>query len=115
MTLAIRNLVENALKYGKPPKGTLPTVLVEVERSPEEGEDSITIYVRDNGLGIPETDLSSIFDPFYRGGNSVLETGTGLGLFFVKTVAEEHGGRCGVVSPTEGGSVFWIKIPSYVK
>jgi signal transduction histidine kinase len=69
--------------------------------------------VRDEGYGIPQTALPRIFDKFYRlERDASSETvGTGLGLSFVKEVAEQHGGCVSVESQENVGSIFIIHLP----
>ncbi len=80
---ALHNLVDNALKYGQSAKVAL-----------NEQTDGIVISVEDEGQGIPEDELESAFEPFYRIEESrCRETGgTGLGLAIVRQVARSHGG-----------------------
>jgi len=81
MTL-IKNLVENAIRY-TPPGGR-------IDLSIEQENDSITIDIADTGPGIPQSEHQRIFDPFYRMLGSD-ETGSGLGLSIVKTIANRIG------------------------
>ena len=71
------------------------------------------IYIKDNGIGIPPSDLKRVFKRFYR----VLASrrrpkGTGLGLAIVRAIIVRHGGRVGAESKGEGkGSTFWVQLP----
>jgi Signal transduction histidine kinase len=69
--------------------------------------------VKDNGIGIPPEKQPYVFDKFYRvtHGNRYEVKGYGLGLFYVKTMAEKHGGTVTVAGSPGTGSVFTIKIP----
>ena len=99
---ALRNLVANAITYG--PEGT--TVRIEASR-----EDSlITISVLDEGPGIPEEDLSRVFERFYRVDKSRARDpgGTGLGLAIVKHLIELHGGEVRAGNRPEGGARFTV-------
>ena len=94
------NLVSNAIKYteknGK------------VKIGYEDGVNHITIYVRDNGEGIPESDLKRIFERFYRvdKSRSKEKGGTGLGLAIVKHILEGHQSKIEVQSEVGKGSEF---------
>ena len=77
----VRNLVDNALRHGKPP------VSVSVTR--EAGH--VALRVSDRGNGIPASETEAVFEPFYRG-RQARATGTGLGLSLVRKIARHHGG-----------------------
>jgi len=98
------NLLSNAIKYNKP-QG-------KVHVSCTEGEEMIRVSISDTGPGIPEAKLRELFLPFNRLGaeNSEIE-GTGIGLSISKRLIELMGGRIGVVSKVNLGSLFWIDIP----
>ena len=64
--------------------------------------------MRDTGGGIPEDDLTRIFDPFY----STKERGTGLGLAFVQQVVQEHGGQVRCQSEVGRGTCFTLRLPA---
>lgn len=99
---AINNLISNALKY------TGEGGQVEVQARDHE-EKWIRIAVKDTGEGIPEGDLSRIFDRFYRVDRmrSKHSGGTGLGLAIVKSIVELHGGVVGVKSEIDQGTEIW--------
>ncbi len=102
---AISNLIDNAVKYS--PAGS--QVSVEVTGiSPK-----VTITVKDNGIGIPESDLPRIFERFYRvdKGRTRESGGTGLGLSIVKHIIERHSGSVHVESTPQKGSTFTITLP----
>jgi two-component system phosphate regulon sensor histidine kinase PhoR len=98
------NLVDNAVKYT--PSGG--SVLVSVR---EDGP-SIRISVADTGLGIPQVDLTRIFERFYRvdKARSRATGGTGLGLSIVKHIVEALGGTISVESEVGRGSTFTITL-----
>jgi len=102
---ALTNLVENAIKYS--PSGS--RVQVDVESL----SDSVSIYVRDNGSGIPAKDLPRIFERFYRVDRARARDvgGTGLGLSIVKHIALAHHGEVFVTSELGRGSEFTLRIP----
>ncbi len=102
---AIRNLVDNAVKYA--PEGGAVAL-----QAGAEG-DSVVFRVRDNGPGIPKADLPRLFERFYRVDKSRSRElgGTGLGLAIVKHIAQLHGGGVAVESEPGAGSVFSIRLP----
>lgn len=77
-------------------------------------EKWITLWIRDEGVGIPPESLDKIFDMFYRVDNTSTRrtTGTGLGLALVKEIVNAHGGRVWVESVIGHGSTFYIALPS---
>jgi two-component system, OmpR family, phosphate regulon sensor histidine kinase PhoR len=96
------NLVENAIKYSN----TEVNIHIEVS----DFNDKIKISVQDDGLGISTYDLKYIFDRFYRSNRKELKrkTGFGLGLTYVKSIVEVHGGSISVTSKINEGSEFTI-------
>ena len=99
--VALENLCYNALSF-TPEDGTI-TLSLE-----QEGEWAL-IHVEDTGIGIPEEDLPHVFE---RGFTSRAEEGgDGLGLYIVRTVALEHGGRVEVSSQVGKGSRFTLRLP----
>ena len=102
---AITNLLDNALKYSE----LGGNVELEVE---DEGE-SVSVVVRDHGMGIPSRDLERIFERFYRVDRARSRTtgGTGLGLSIVRHVAQAHGGDVTVESREGEGSTFRFRLP----
>lgn len=99
------NLVSNAIKYNEPDGF--------VELSAEPWEDGVRVSVRDSGVGIPESDLSRVFERFYRvdKARSRDAGSTGLGLAIVKHLVEAHGGTVSVESRQPGGSTFRFTLP----
>jgi two-component system phosphate regulon sensor histidine kinase PhoR len=102
---AIRNLVENAIKY----TGNLG--IIDIEATGKGGE--LSISVSDNGVGIPEVDLDRIFERFYRVDTSRNSRtgGSGLGLAIAKDIISIFNGRIEVQSQLGIGSRFTIRIP----
>jgi two-component system sensor histidine kinase SenX3 len=104
---AVFNLIDNAVKYS----GKSVHVTVETAKTDRE---HVAVRVRDQGVGIPNTELKRIFKRFYRipGPISMRPTGTGLGLFIVRSVAKRHGGRAWAESEGLGrGSTFVLQFP----
>lgn len=104
MELAISNLLDNALKF-TPGGGR-------VEIGAEKKQETTDIWVQDTGIGIPEQELTHIFERFYRGENH-RESGSGLGLSIVESIVQAHGGEIGVMSKLGEGSCFTLKLPLY--
>ena len=105
LSLAVYNLVENALKF------TSGDEAVEV-RALEDGR-AIVIEVADSGPGIPSDELSKIFEELYRGANARGIEGSGLGLALVQRIVEIHGGQINVRSTQADprGTVFTLRLP----
>jgi signal transduction histidine kinase len=105
-TTLLNNLLSNAVKYSdKEP-------VIDVEGFTEN--NSICIKVSDNGIGINKIDQRHIFDKFYRAstGNIHKFKGLGLGLYYVKKIAEAHGGDVTVSSKPGKGSIFTVILPN---
>jgi signal transduction histidine kinase len=102
---ALTNLVTNAVKYS--PAGTMIRIQV------SNGDGAVRFHVADQGCGVPADEASKIFEKFYRRGNKETreQSGFGLGLAFVKEVAERHDGDVAVESEVGKGSVFTLSIP----
>jgi two-component system, OmpR family, sensor histidine kinase SenX3 len=104
---AVFNLFDNAIKYS----GTEKDIVVDV-LTPDL--DTISLSVRDHGIGIPAPELKRIFNRFYRvpSPSTGQVTGTGLGLFIVRSVARRYGGDAYAESQGAGlGSTFTIRLP----
>jgi len=100
---ALRNLLENARRYGG------GEVTVEVEALPQGGA---RLSVCDRGAGVPEALRERIFEPFFRlPGHAEREGGIGLGLALVRQIAERHGGSVRCLPREGGGSCFRLALP----
>jgi PAS domain S-box-containing protein len=99
------NLLSNAIKYS--PEGGTIEVGGQVE------DDMLTVYVKDQGVGMNDSEQERIFDRFYRvdGALSRKTQGTGLGLYLAKAIVEAHGGKISVDSAPGKGSTFYFSIP----
>ena len=104
-TTLMNNLLANAVKYSEKP----PVIDIEGFTL----ENNICIRIEDNGIGISKNDQKHIFDKFYRAstGNIHKFKGLGLGLYYVKKIAEAHGGDVTVSSKPGKGSIFTVTIP----
>jgi PAS domain S-box-containing protein len=106
----LTNLVSNAIKYS--PAGGRISVLLSASPKGDNPDATVEIRVIDEGIGIPEEDLSRVFYRFYRAANVTgLYQGMGIGLSSVKQIAEQHGGSVAVESREGGGSIFSVRIP----
>lgn len=101
--LIIKNLLSNADKYSEAPA----PIIVDLNQT----KDHAKITVKDLGIGIPEEQLPSIFDPFERGTNTDNKKGTGLGLFISKRAAEILGGTLTIKSSVNKGTSVTLTIP----
>jgi signal transduction histidine kinase len=99
---ALTNLLDNAVKYGKRARVTIRTT-----------PQSVKITIDDEGPGIPEDELSRVFEPFYRveASRSRDTGGTGLGLAIALSVVQGHGGRLRLVNRPEGGLRTCVALP----
>ncbi|HRJ89814.1 MAG TPA: HAMP domain-containing sensor histidine kinase [Pyrinomonadaceae bacterium] len=105
---AFINLFDNAVKYS----AGEPNVSVRVRRM--DMKDRVAIRIRDNGVGIPDADLKRIFKRFYRSTTPLVKEtkGTGLGLFIVRSIIENHGGSIRADSKGEGkGTTILVQLP----
>lgn len=103
---ALGNLVDNAIKYS--PAGGTITIGGTVERN------SVVLFVRDEGVGIPEDEHARVFDRFHRVDTRLSRStqGVGLGLYICRVIVEAHGGQIWVESNGSGrGSTFFIRLP----
>lgn len=97
------NLVDNAVKYSRPE--------TPIEITAGSRGDTVTIDVKDNGIGIPKEDLVRVFDKFYRAVKPRKITGTGLGLSICKGIVEVHGGEISARNNPDQGVTISIILP----
>jgi two-component system, OmpR family, sensor histidine kinase SenX3 len=107
LSLLIRNLIDNAIRYTRPGGSVNVALCV-------DGAGTATLSISDTGIGLPQRDLSRVFERFYRvdRARSRETGGTGLGLAIVKHVAENHGGHVEVHSELGRGSTFVVTLPA---
>src|SRR5574344_2978318 len=93
ISIAVKNLISNARKYsdGSP-------VVININHG--------LLQIQDHGIGIPQSDISHIFEPFYRAGNTGSVKGNGVGLALAKSILEKFGGRIKVVSEEGKGTTM---------
>lgn len=103
--MVITNIIDNAINYTKE-NGTVAV-------NAKDAGDKIEIYIKDNGIGIPEEAKEKLFSKFYRAKNAkaIKPQGTGLGLFLAKTIVEGHGGKIDYTSKENEGTTFTITLP----
>ena len=104
----LQNLLSNAVKYS-PDGGDIEVAI----RREHDGQDEwTTIEVRDEGMGIPASELPRTFERFFRGSNASDQVrGTGLGLAGARQIVEQHGGQITVSSEEGVGSTFTVRLP----
>ena len=105
MKRAVRNLLENARKYGG------DEVSVNVQ---SDGAGGAVIVVEDDGDGVPEDIRELVFEPFFRppGLHEGRDKGVGLGLAIVRQICKRHGGTVRCLERTGGGTRFEINLPA---
>lgn len=102
---ALKNLIRNALDAGD---HALKKVWINIEKGSFSGKEGVFIFIKDNGKGIPESDINKIFMPFY----TTKERGAGIGLALVQKIAMGHGGNVSVESREGEGSTFRFFLPN---
>ena len=99
----LENYLSNAIRYSEPGK--------EIRLGVEAADDAVTVWVKDQGRGIPSGELENVFLRFYRTGKRVPGS-SGLGLSIVKGIVEAHHGRVWAESLGEGkGATFFFTLP----
>src|SRR5262245_7306398 len=109
---ALRNLVANAITYA--PEGSAIRVSAERAEPAERAGNRVAITVADDGPGIPDHDLTRVFERFYRVDKSRARDpgGTGLGLAIVKHLVELHGGTVVAENADRSGARFTMTVPA---
>lgn len=112
LELVLVNLISNAIKYSDPDK---PARVVEIGRVQDDNGRCCTLSIRDNGIGIAENDLRSIFARFYRGHSQrdqeLGTSGLGLGLSIVADCVDALKGDIRVESALGAGTTFFLELP----
>ncbi|MFA1604990.1 CHASE2 domain-containing protein [Alcaligenes faecalis] len=101
---AFTNLIQNAIKYG--PDGNQIDIELVLDKK------TVRIFVKDQGWGIPIENQATIFEPYHRAHENTAgaPSGSGLGLAFVKTVINKHGGDIALDSTNEQGCTFILSL-----
>lgn len=102
LALAFYNLLDNAVKFTRPND----TIEVHVH----EGDGAVIVDIADTGIGIPEAELSLIFQELYRGENSREIEGSGLGLTLAQRIIQRHGGTLSVRSRIGKGTICTVRL-----
>ena len=107
MRTVLRNVFENAIKYSLPDSRP-------VEVSAEQSDEGVKVRVSDDGPGIPEADISNLFEPFFRVDRSRSKKtgGYGLGLSICKRIMEAHGGNIVAQNNSGRGASFLLTLPA---
>jgi signal transduction histidine kinase len=99
------NLLLNAMEALAGAEPARRSILVQVEC----GAENHVVYVKDQGPGFADSDLSKLFDSFF----STKQTGMGLGLSIARTIVEAHAGTIGAEHNPAGGAIFYVRLPAY--
>ena len=100
----IQNLLENAIKYSR------ENSAIEVKLA--KTANSVTLSVKDNGIGIPEKEQGLIFNRFFRASNAEeQEEGMGIGLYIGKHIVDSHRGKLSFTSSAGQGTTFYLELP----
>jgi PAS domain S-box-containing protein len=105
LRIIVQNLLSNSIKY-TPEKGNVYLLV-------EQQEKDIMIEVKDTGYGVPQKDQQKIFQKLFRAENVKKKTtdGTGLGLYIVKSIVEQLGGKIWFISEENKGTDFFVTLP----
>jgi signal transduction histidine kinase len=103
LKVAVSNLIDNACKYSS--NHTVDIKFRHIEKF-------IEVVFEDKGIGISETDQHKIFEPFYRGANTISFSGTGVGLALVNQIIKNHNGTVKLVSQLGKGTIVTVLLPT---
>jgi signal transduction histidine kinase len=103
LKVAVSNLIDNACKYSSD-----HTVEIKFRHI----ENFIEIIFEDKGIGIPEEELQKVFEPFFRGANTIAMSGTGIGLALVNQIIKNHNGSIELASQVGIGTVVTVLLPT---
>jgi signal transduction histidine kinase len=103
LTQCFANLIDNAIKYSD--KDATVNISIRMNKS------NIELAFEDKGMGIPADKIEHIFEKYSRVDNHSKVSGFGIGLNYVKTIIEKHGGSISVSSEINVGSTFKVLLP----
>ena len=103
LKVAVSNIIDNACKYSSNHS---------VDIKFRHVENFIEVVFEDSGIGISEEDLQKIFEPFYRGSNTISISGTGIGLPLVNQIIKNHYGTVTISSEIGKGTIVKILLPT---
>jgi signal transduction histidine kinase len=112
LSQALANLVDNAIKYARPPDGSGEKSAAEIAVGVRRAGDRVLLTVADRGPGIPEADRARVVDRFVRLNPDPAEPGSGLGLSLAAAVARLHGGELTLEDNAPGLRVV-ISLPAH--
>ncbi len=107
----LTNLLSNAIKFSH--QGSTVSISVEEIKGKDSQTSDVLLKVQDQGRGIPDNKLESIFERFHQvdASDSRKQGGTGLGLAICRSIVEQHNGQIWVESKIGSGSIFYLKLP----
>ncbi|MBN2188972.1 MAG: FAD-dependent oxidoreductase [Chitinispirillaceae bacterium] len=106
LEIALKNLVENAVKYSRPGGS------VQIKLTVEKTGKRCAVHVADSGPGVPKNEREAVFTPFFRSvKHRSAAPGTGLGLAITKSIISAHSGAIAVASNEHAGSTFSVTLP----
>ncbi len=103
LAVAFGNILDNACKYSEDAPVRIRVVA---------GEGEITVRISDSGIGIPPSELSRIFEPFYRASNARTKQGSGFGLPLAYRIVRLHGGDIRIASQPGKGTLVTVRLPN---
>ncbi len=108
LRVVFQNILENAIKYSNDHGKVFITIR-------KDGEGFVEVSVKDTGVGVSEDGKKKIFEKFYRDPEAQKKevVGSGIGLFTIKKIVEDHGGKIWFESEKEKGTTFFFTIPEF--
>jgi len=103
--LAMANIINNGCKYSN---------FQQVKVSLGATDDHVYIIIKDNGIGIPGSEMDKIYDPFFRASNTKNYEGYGIGLPLARNIIRIHNGELIVNSKENVGTTVQIRFPIYI-
>ena len=103
LKVAVSNIIDNACKYSSDHS---------VDIKFRHIEKFIEVVFEDRGIGISEEDMKKIFEPFYRGSNTISISGTGIGLPLVNQIIKNHNGKISLSSRLGKGTIVTVLLPT---